>query len=174
MYWIWTGELIGQLTYYVERSNTNLHFSWEKCEKPKNCISLQTRGRMAAVSCFRVRFSEWRSFASWDTDWLHLYICGRGSFAALCNWRTNPLHVSLTAWNFTSQQHNLASSSKRKKAQEAVINKAPILTLGRLADGKEYFKQIEEIISGVIGSLLTSNLAEIRAPASTIFFTWGS
>ena len=52
MYGIWTGALIGKLTF-VERSNTYLHFPWEKFEKPKNRISLQTRGRMTAV-----RFSD--------------------------------------------------------------------------------------------------------------------
>ena len=38
------------LTYFVERSGACLHFPWEKCEKPKNHILLQTRSRMAAVS----------------------------------------------------------------------------------------------------------------------------
>ena len=43
------------------------------CEKPKNRISLQTKSRMAAASCFRGRFSDWRSLASWHREWLHHY-----------------------------------------------------------------------------------------------------
>ena len=42
-----------------------------KTKKPH--IFLQTRSRMAEVSFFRVRFSDKRSLASWDTDRLHHY-----------------------------------------------------------------------------------------------------
>ena len=59
-------------TYILCRAIPHLpYYPWEKCGKPKNCMSLQTRSRMAAVSCFRVRFSDWRSLASWNTDRLH-------------------------------------------------------------------------------------------------------
>ena len=38
----------------------------KKCANLKNRISLQTRSKMAAVSCFRVGFSDQKSIASWD------------------------------------------------------------------------------------------------------------
>ena len=70
------------------------------------------------------------------------------------NWRTIPVIILTFSklWKFTSQQRNLASSSKRKNAQKAVTNKAAVRRPDRLADGEAYFEQIKEIISGVIGS----------------------
>ena len=51
----WTGALIGHLTWHVERHNTYLHYPWKK---PKNRRLFRTRSRIAAASCFRVRFSN--------------------------------------------------------------------------------------------------------------------
>ena len=49
----WLVSLDEMLTY--------LHYPWEKCEKPTNRITLRTKSRMVAVSCFRARFSDQRS-----------------------------------------------------------------------------------------------------------------
>ena len=44
-----------------------------KMQKNRKTACHYKRSRMTAVSCFRVRFSDWRSLASWDTDKLHHY-----------------------------------------------------------------------------------------------------
>ena len=66
VYWIWTVALIGQLRSLLNDLTLTLIFPWEKCANLKNRVSLQTRCRMAAVSCFRVGFLDQKSIASWD------------------------------------------------------------------------------------------------------------